>query len=114
MSIEIAKPQAVQLGVKCALEKCVANVVVEVDSQIMSFALMKQEVNLSYFIGIVADILEACKDFESVCFSWVRRPGNLVSHCLSHYAFHCNSLYLLSSIPEKIVNIFYANSLTMD
>lgn len=105
MSVEIAKAQAVMMGVKCALEKNVARVIIEVDSQIAYFALMRKDVNLSYFGGIVSDILEACKGFEMVIFSWIRRAGNLVAHCLARFGFNCSSLFLSHSIPEAIVNV---------
>lgn len=42
MSTELAEAQAVQLGVKCALEKGVLNVVVAVDSQTVYFVLMRK------------------------------------------------------------------------
>lgn len=99
----------VLLGIKCAVEKEVSKVVVEVD-----FALMRKEKNLSYYGGIILDVLDAWKSFESISLNWVRRIENYVAHCLARFFFFFNSLYLSSSIQEAIVNTLEVNSLVLD
>lgn len=51
MSIEIAEARAILFGVECSLKENVAKVIVEVDSKIVCFALMRKDVNLSHFWG---------------------------------------------------------------
>lgn len=114
MLIDVAEAQAVRLGAMCACDKGVENIVFEVGSQIVYFALMRKALDLSYFEGIVSDILEVCKGFDSVSFSLVRKTDNLVAHTLSRFAFNCQTLYFSSSDPKMVVNLFEVDSLAYD
>ncbi|KAL6522139.1 hypothetical protein OROMI_032016 [Orobanche minor] len=104
LPIEVAEANAILIGVRCAVDKGVRRVVIETDSQIVYYALMRDGEDLSHFGGLIFDIKSACAAFVFVSFNWVRRSGNHVAHCLSRFAFGCSSLFCSSSIPETIVN----------
>lgn len=84
-------------------------IVVEIDSQIVYYVLMKNLVYLSHFGGLILDIKKASEVFDFFSFNWVRRSGNYMVHCFSHFTFACDLLYFSSSIPMTIVNSVDAN-----
>lgn len=59
-SVEEAEAMVVSCGVLKALEKGYVDVVVEVDSQVVFWALQKSKEDISYFGGIVKDIRNNC------------------------------------------------------
>lgn len=107
--VEVAKARAVMIGVSCVLPRGVRWIVIEVNSQLVYFALKKETTILSHFGGLIVDILDAYKRFDMVNFNWVLRTGNVVAHNFSRFAFSCNAFHFSSVIPETIVNFVNAD-----
>lgn len=102
-SVEMAEAQAVRAGVELAVEKGIANIVIEVDFQIVYWALQRSKEDISYFGGIIADVLVMSNKFESCSFNWVRRSANKIAHELAQFAYSCASFYCSPTIPEVIL-----------
>lgn len=61
--VEVAEANAVKFGMKIAKEKGLRNVMVEMHSQIVFFALHNPKPDISYLGGIVNEILRWCSEF---------------------------------------------------
>lgn len=85
------------------------NVIVEVDSQVVFWALRRPKDDMSYFGGIIVDVLALCNNFDYCSFSWVRRCANKVAHELTQFAYSCESSYCSPSIPDVILYAVEAN-----
>lgn len=94
ISVDVAEAQAVLHGVRLVMDKGAQNLVVELDSQVTYIALRRPKESVSYFGGIVDEILTLCRSFNSCIFSWVQRTANKVAHELSHFAYSCDVAYV--------------------
>lgn len=90
-------------GVRLARAKGVRRLVVETDSQDVFHALSRPQPGLSYFGRVVEEVNKEISKLDHAKWSWVRYTGNAVAHSLAQFTFHCNVLFVLNSIPDRIV-----------
>lgn len=77
---------AESLAMRAALQKCkdmkLLRILCESDSSVMIKALTSKEVNMEIY-GIVADIIELVRTFDSVVFRWISREKNICANSLA-------------------------------
>lgn len=71
LSVDVAEIQAVEAGVDASVQAGVSRIIIKMDSQVAFSALCKPKEDISYFGGIVDNVLKLCKSFESYSFNWV-------------------------------------------
>ncbi|KAL8501840.1 hypothetical protein ACS0TY_021088 [Phlomoides rotata] len=102
LSVEMAEAMAVRGGILLAMDKRVRKLIVEVDSQIVFYALNQPRMDLSYFGRIINNILEDYKCFDEISFSWVRHTANTMAHYISQIVFSCDGPFYSTFIPDGI------------
>lgn len=105
LPIDMVKALAVQDGVLKACKEGVQRMVIEVDLQVMYFALQQPTVDISYFGRIITGIIDVARELYCVCFIWVRQSENMVAHRVAHFAIVSSASLFSYSVPESIVNI---------
>lgn len=79
-----------------AVQRGEHRVVVECDSKVLYFALVRGTTDMSYFISIVEDIVQLARSLEAISFRWVRWTDNMVAHRLASLSITCVQHFVLS------------------
>ena len=109
-SVNDVEALACRKAISFALELGVENVVLERDSETIIQALNADSTCASSFGHIIKDIRVLALDFDSICFSHVKRQGNTVANSLAKLAkFSLCPSFWTDGLPRDIHNLVVAD-----
>ncbi|XP_057808760.1 uncharacterized protein LOC131023236 [Salvia miltiorrhiza] len=95
---------AVLEGLRLCTEKEVGDVIVETDSQILYWCLVKREPDLSYLGDTLDEIFRVMDSLHEVALSWTPREGNYIADRLASFALSNFSPFISQGSLPFVLN----------
>lgn len=109
--VDDAEALALLRSLEIATAKHMYRVSFEVDSQVLSNAILFPRIDLSLFGTIVLEIRELLRGLADAKVCWVRCSGNSVAHSLASLAYDLVDPLLTEVIPTSCLNVLSADSM---
>ncbi|XP_074300253.1 uncharacterized protein LOC141631488 [Silene latifolia] len=110
-SPKIAEAKAAEFGLLTARQMGLENVVLESDSLLLITMLKSKSFPLNYFGRVGKVVYDLASHFNCFQFSFTRREGNAVAHCLAHLLpLTYSTRFWVGSVPEAIAPLVFVDN----